>query len=516
MIVYGDRCRIEEAGTVSLSVRHSLARAGTMPPGVDRHAVLVRAFIRASELLQGVADAEFERRGFDAGSALQDSGAALLSGLAVEIDRSWRSRFASHLQLCSLPRYTEELSQAGRIKTKTAEGYAHYALYPESYLEAARRSGLGPETCVIGIRSIGTGLAALVAAALGAGPAVTVRPKGHPFRREIRASDDLLGSAVANTAVQFAVVDEGPGLSGSSFASVARWLAKRGVDLERIHFFPSHDGEPGDAATPATRNVWRRCPRHPACPEEVVVQAPTVQSWVQNILGPLRRPLEEFPQMSSPQDVRFGRRKFLARNGAGSWLVKFAGLGDIGERKLHDAQALAAAGFGPETAGLCYGFLMQRYIKATHLDTSNDQRSRFIERLGSYLSFRAQRLAAHEGGASLDELRCMTVENTLRSLGADASDKIARRLGDLPALESCVRQVRTDNRLQAWEWLVTGDGFLKIDAVDHCEGHDLIGCQDIAWDVAGGIAEHDLTAAEAASLCHVIEASGTKVNVPLL
>ncbi|MDQ2633991.1 MAG: hypothetical protein M3Y78_09665, partial [Pseudomonadota bacterium] len=42
------------------------------------------------------------------------------------------------------------------------------------------------------------------------------------------------------------------------------------------------------------------------------------------------------------------------------------------------------------------------------------------------------------------------------------------------------------------------------------------GCQDIAWDVAGGIAEHDLTAAEAASLCHVIEASGTKVNVPLL
>jgi len=110
----------------------------------------------------------------------------------------------------------------------------------------------------------------------------------------------------------------------------------------------------------------------------------------------------------------------------------------------------------------------------------------------------------------------MAVENTARSLGAGASNIIARRLSNLPALQSVVRPVRTDNRLHAWEWLVTAEGILKVDAVDHCEGHDLIGCQDIAWDVAGGIAEHDLTVAETVSLCNVIEAHSVTIDAQLL
>src|SRR5690606_5152455 len=119
--------------------------------------------------------------------------------------------------------------------------------YPEGYLATARSSGLGAQTCVIGIRSIGTALAALVAAAIGARQAISVRPVGHPFDREIRAAPDLL--AGADMRGDFAVVDEGPGLSGSSFASVAKWLASQGVEKERIHFFPSHGGAPGPAST---------------------------------------------------------------------------------------------------------------------------------------------------------------------------------------------------------------------------------------------------------------------------
>jgi hypothetical protein len=54
--------------------------------------------------------------------------------------------------------------------------------------------------------------------------------------------------------------------------------------------------------------------------------------------------------------------------------------------------------------------------------------------------------------------------------------------------------------MHAWEWLVTPDGELvKTDAADHCAAHDLIGCQDAAWDVAGASIELGLDANELAS-----------------
>ena len=87
-----------------------------------------------------------------------------------------------------------------------------------------------------------------------------------------------------------------------------------------------------------------------------------------------------------------------------------------------------------------------------------------------------------------------------------------RRLRDIVSHEAGVRRVRTDNRLHAWEWLATGRRVMKIDAVDHCEAHDMVGCQDIAWDVAGSIAEHALDGGETAFLCNRIEAGGAQVD----
>lgn len=37
---------------------------------------------------------------------------------------------------------------------------------------------------------------------------------------------------------------------------------------------------------------------------------------------------------------------------------------------------------------------------------------------------------------------------------------------------------------------------MKTDALDHNAAHDLIGCQDIAWDVAGACVEFDLSIEE--------------------
>jgi hypothetical protein len=81
-----------------------------------------------------------------------------------------------------------------------------------------------------------------------------------------------------------------------------------------------------------------------------------------------------------------------------------------------------------------------------------------------------------------------------------------------------VHRVATDNRLQPWEWIETPDGrLLKTDAVDHCAAHDLIGCQGIAWDIAGASVELDLSDEETQRLTRVVTAeSGAAVDPKLL
>ena len=60
-----------------------------------------------------------------------------------------------------------------------------------------------------------------------------------------------------------------------------------------------------------------------------------------------------------------------------------------------------------------------------------------------------------------------------------------------------VRPIEIDGRLHAWEWIVRADGsLLKTDALDHHAAHDLIGCQDLTWDLAGAAHELELTPSE--------------------
>jgi hypothetical protein len=126
------------------------------------------------------------------------------------------------------------------VKLRLPEGYAFYAVYPKLYAQAARSAPRRMQ--VIGIRSIGTSLAAVVAAACGGPVPITVRPRGHPFDRRVTLPR-------IDPRRHFAVVDEGPGLSGSSFISVAEALLEQGVPLSRIHLFPSHGNPPGSCAS---------------------------------------------------------------------------------------------------------------------------------------------------------------------------------------------------------------------------------------------------------------------------
>lgn len=141
-------------------------------------------------------------------------------------------------------------SVLGELTTSTPEGFAYYALHPMHYADAAERLGRLQDAVVVGIRSIGTTLSAVMAAALRRrGTRVerfSVRPTGHPFERTVewRPTERLSIQQGMSRAATFVVVDEGPGLSGSSFLAVAEGLHAAGIPRENIVLVPSYSVNP--------------------------------------------------------------------------------------------------------------------------------------------------------------------------------------------------------------------------------------------------------------------------------
>lgn len=199
------------------------------------------------------------------------------------------------------------------------------------------------------------------------------------------------------------------------------------------------------------------------------------------------------------------KRKFLAVTSDRSWLAKFVGIGKEGERKLALANTLASAGFSPPPAALCHGFLVTPWLKSalTH-------RSPPFERVLDYLVFRAS-LPATTPGASLEQLFAMAVHNFGEHWGISAGDAVRKSLGN-PAWFAPV-PCCTDNRMHAWEWVRGGDIWYKLDALDHHAAHDMVGCQDITWDLAGAAVELGLSNTERDDL---VKALATRIrrNVP--
>ncbi|HEX2724200.1 MAG TPA: hypothetical protein VHN20_00105 [Beijerinckiaceae bacterium] len=540
MLVYGDRtCRAGTSATLA-DLTRAVARATGMPCGIQRHGALVDVFIEASKLVQGIADAELEARRCDADSPAQDAGMGLLMAFAVAIRQSWDTGFAQIAALSPhLCRPLEATRLPESVRATDPEGYAFYALFPEAYLEAAR--GLGSATPnatplrVIGIRSIGTGLAALVAAALGARNPITVRPAGDPFNREIRLSDELAAGLVRDAA-RFAIVDEGPGLSGSSFGAVADLLEDAGVPAGHIHFFPGHMNGLGPMASPRHRERWARASRRAVDFDRLILHstdpAHRLESWVADLTGAAETPLHDlsggawrarhFSDVADwpPSHVQQERRKFLLRASGATWLLKFVGLGREGAHKFELARQLHVAGFAPEPAGCRYGFLVERWVEqATPLQPHAFDRDALVSRLAAYIGFRARAFpAAPDHGASLSRLLQMARRNTELGLSAAHARQLEPWESEIVALEPRVRRVRGDNRLHPWEWLLTADGrLIKTDAIDHHAAHDLIGCQDVTWDIAGASIEFDLSAAEQAGLCAAVECvAHTRVDRRLL
>ena len=474
MWVYGDR---EEP----VAVREALRRIAEEPdPAI--------AFVDAAGLAQGLADAAFAEAGADHVSAAQAGLAAWLRGHAARLAATWDRR-----PLPTPPPPLETNCEA--VSVREAEGFAFYAVYPQAYLEAARSVAWPTPPLVIGLRSIGFGLAAMVAEGAGATALLSVRPTGPPFQRRLAVSD-AFAQRLRSHAGPFAVVDEGPGLSGSSFAAALDLLQGLGVGLERIVVFPSHAGDLGPEANPANRRRWAAVRRVAVTAHELLRRRP-LQALFADLIGPVDvvedlsggawradRPLPAFPRQE--------RLKVRLTGGSGRWIARFAGLGRAGAEKFARARRLFEQAFIPEPLALREGWLLSRWAEGRAARPT-------VTEVGRYLAFRRAHLPAARPGASLRDLAEM-----LRANSAELGCEVRLTPPSTP-----VRPAHVDARLHAWEWIRTPQGrLLKLDALDHSAAHDLIGPQDSAWDVAGAVVELGFSTDEAERLRAAVGADG--------
>jgi hypothetical protein len=517
VLVYGDQQATGSARSFVAEVRRLATALDAEAGGIFWHQACVALFIATAELAQGVADAEFAVAGHDTVSASQATLMAALRTLAHAIDLSWHSNFAQQYA----PRLALDALAAESLPTtltiRRCEGYAFYALYPEQYLAAARDVPRG--ACVIGLRSIGTGLAALVASACDAEFVCTVRPIGDVYARTVAVGAELEAAIRLRRDRIFALVDEGPGQSGSSLGGVADYLEALGVARSQIIFLPSHAGDLGANAQPAHRQRWQAAKRLSVEFEEVFMGDGdrSLPTWFEDVAGRAIAPLRDLsggrwrgagPHVEAPADLGREARKYLLTTARGTYLLKFVGLDAEASGKLARARRLYEAGFSPEPIALRHGFLATRWMPVERAATTAE----IWPVIAPYLSFRAETFPADTVGASLSKLLAAARYNLRQAVGGSAEILFDAWPDDrVAALQRCVRPVQVDGRMHRWEWIAGRLGVLKTDAVDHARAHDLVGCQDIAWDVAGAIVEFGVSDAQGEQLVRAVLGDRTEM-----
>jgi hypothetical protein len=545
MLVYGDPSREVCLADMVGKLRDSLAclRDSARANALEMTDCLRGVLITAGELEQAIADAPAGswpsggEAALESAVRLTDAAAHAFLALTRVAASSGMVRgqaIAAVAQILSALESFGEPKDAP-LQVKVPEGFAFYALYPEQYVQVAAQwlrdnpPGQNARVLVVGVRSIGTSLSAVVAAVLRAGGwdvrRLTVRPEGHPFDRKVDIPAELVTGAD-----RALIVDEGPGLSGSSMACCAESLARGGVDRKFISFFPGHDRMPGAATSPGTRKWWDTTRRY-VVPihalrwggqslKEVLARAtanlrqtPVVRT--EDLSGGLWRSIVFSEESQWPAVCgTFERMKVrVVLHDGSSVLWKFAGLDDA--RESVQQEKLARAGWTTPVLDQVLGFVASPWIDGRRL-MRQDADDEMLMRIGRYI-----RAATHSPLAGTQRRICfqrlcdMACCNAGESLGPSAARR-AREIADAveASMESSDLPAYGDGRMAPHEWALAGDGsIVKTDCGGHDTDHTIVGPQPAAWDLAGAAVEWGLDRRQTAALT---VGFGAKLEDPVL
>jgi hypothetical protein len=371
-----------------------------------------------------------------------------------------------------------EISVHQKLQLSVPEGFCYYALHPLDYADLlSENSADCRAAAVIGIRSIGTTLSAIVHAWFElrgiAAARITVRPSGHPFDRKLPVDENLcewIGKQ-AQRGARFYVVDEGPGLSGSSFLAVAEALVEAGVGYDRIALLPSSKPNPETLLAPNAFARWSRFQTLPLQPTRYIPadarQYVGGGEWRKHVFASEA----DWPAVWSWTE----RQKYLSCDGAR--IFRFDGHGRYGKEVRERSEILAAHNWGPQIESAGDGFSVSPWVQGSR-PVSADRDT--IIQLARYCAFRAKHFACEPADPSaLEEMARINLERA-----AGVSQTLT-----LPI----ERPVVADSRMMPHEWVVEEGGtLLKLDAAAHGDDHFYPGPTDIAWDLAGAIVEWNL------------------------
>jgi hypothetical protein len=474
MYVFRDGRRSLAGARLAEELADSLRRLASPSSGrdVSSSPVLTDCLLRAGELE----------------CALDDAGSPETPRLAVLTD--WLARLRVGAECCRpeaaamlelMPQQTPS-----QLSLAPAEGFAYYGLHPLDFAGLAARVPVrGSHVAVIGIRSIGTTLSALVAAAfLKRGlhvERIAVRPTGHPYDRHTEFAPAQLRWLARRRADQakFVVADEGPGMSGSSFLSVGEALLGAGVARTEIQFLCSREPDiqalcARNAAARWSNFQFAAVPPTGRLPAEARVYIGS-GFWRHELMGP-------DPAVWPASWTQMERTKFLSPDHR--WFFKFDGFGRFGEEIRQRAQALSEAGYVAAPGDSDEGFGCYRFVPGTML-TAAQADCPVLQRIAQYCAFRwAYFRSCEEQNAG--QIETMVRFNLGEEFGRELNGSLGRLGADHPVL--------VDGRMSPHEWIRARDGrLLKCDAVSHGDDHFFPGpATDICWDLAGTIVEWDL------------------------
>jgi hypothetical protein len=290
------------------------------------------------------------------------------------------------------------------------------------------------------------------------------------------------------------VVDEGPGLSGSSFIATADALEECGFRRERIVLFPSWVADGSALNNDHARARWRELARYVVEFDETWLASGRLARLAGGALrdfsagrwrAALFRNAGEWPAVQPQHE----QRKYLVASRSAeptSTLLKFVGLGRYGRARLERAELLAGAGYASRPLGLDGGFLRTEFVAGTPVGARHAIAA-LTDRAADYLAFVRRRFVTG-ARARFDELVQMVELNTREALGDWPVD--GATLGQWRTVVEDSEVTAIDGRMLVHEWIrCDRGGFLKTDALSHHDDHFWPGCQDVAWDVAATIVE---------------------------
>ncbi len=436
----------------------------------------IAALMRAGELETGLADANSPAQAHAqkltdalAGAFVHGSSAGTLSGLLSDARLYLENISAFHLP--------------EQLNISPPEGFAYYALHPHDFARLVDQiAGRADFTLVIGIRSIGTTLSAIVRAALdqqsNKTERMTVRPTGHPYDRVVQFSPPQLQTIQEWTAraSDFVVVDEGPGRSGSSFLSVAEALVRAGVAPNRIKLLGSRPVDVNQLCAANSRQRWSHF--------TFLWPEPSVYTRFSDHLylggGKWRELLFDGRLRSVPCWPQMERLKFLSPDRHS--LFKFEGFGRFGQDVLARAHILEHAGFGVHAEDADDGMVRYPVLEGSPAHSS-ELSPELLKRIAAYCALRAAEFRCP--AAPPTQLPAMLGFNIFQEFGVEVGSEVD---------QLCTHEtVLADGRMQPHEWIHARSGLLrKVDAYTHGDDHFFPGPTDIAWDLAGTVVEWNL------------------------